>query len=225
MATPQHVTRKLRMYIYHTHTNQPQQPTPPPGTANATPPTTICSISPSQQQSSSHSTPTTAPGALQDPPSWVLTIYGRAIDTRGSESVTDTHTNSVPGSSPQLQHSFTLNAAGTVTLTQPGTSLYPTIQPLDPGSSTWGGAPSAPAITATHTAATAGWRHPMTHYLRKVEIQLDAVMYPGEAGTVVWQRHTHLGPDVDSIQVRRLGKLPCKATVRVTMDWQPERYV
>lgn len=65
----------------------------------------------------------------------------------------------------------------------------------------------------------------MTHYLRKIEILLDPVLYPGESGTVVWERHLHLGPDLDQIQVRRMGTLPCKATIRVTMDWQPERYV
>ncbi|MEW5315636.1 MAG: hypothetical protein WDW38_007050 [Sanguina aurantia] len=226
LVLPQHLTRKLRMYVFHTHTNQPhQQPQPP------NPPTGSSSSITAQQHSAPTATAASQPG--QDPPSWVLTIHGRIVTPlSGAETILDPHSNPHPAAGlpthQQPQQLFSLNPQFSLPLPQQlGTSGSMFTgngiqnQVLDPGSNAWAGPTAAPA-TAT---AAAGRGQPMTHYLRKVEILLDPVLYPGESGMVVWERHLHLGPDLDQIQVRRMGTLPCKATVRVTMDWQPERFV
>ncbi|EFN57724.1 hypothetical protein CHLNCDRAFT_57254 [Chlorella variabilis] len=67
-------------------------------------------------------------------------------------------------------------------------------------------------------------KHAFTHYVRRLAVQLDPGLYPGESGRLVWDKALHDREQRDSIQLRRLGSRPCEATITLELDHQPVQY-
>lgn len=132
VAPPEHVKKKLRIYIYNTCSNQLSDPT---------------------QKSA-------------EPPSWALLIHGRILE--------------------------------------------PAPAALTPAGS-----------TAQSSQQTAKHGHPLSYYIRKLEVKFDSPLTPNP---VVWERKKHQGPHKDSFEIRRKGNKAVNATIDITLDWQPSRY-
>jgi len=61
-------------------------------------------------------------------------------------------------------------------------------------------------------------------YVRRIEVQLDQALYPGEQGTAVWDRSLQGSLSRDMFEVRRTGSQPSTAKVTIWIDWRPERF-
>lgn len=42
----------------------------------------------------------------------------------------------------------------------------------------------------------------LSHYLRRLRVELDPEQYSGPEGTAAWERAQHVGPHVESFQIR-----------------------
>ncbi|GAB4817018.1 hypothetical protein N2152v2_004064 [Parachlorella kessleri] len=79
--------------------------------------------------------------------------------------------------------------------------------------------PAANAASAPHQP-----RHPFTHYIRRLQVQLDPQQYPGPEGRVLWEKSRHDREHRDSFEIRRRGSQPCQATILLELDYQPQQY-
>ncbi|PRW59194.1 SWI SNF complex component SNF12-like protein [Chlorella sorokiniana] len=67
-------------------------------------------------------------------------------------------------------------------------------------------------------------KHHFTHYLRRVEIQLDPAQYPGDSGFVQWDKARHEREQREAITMSRLGSAPVEATIKIELDHQPSQW-
>lgn len=59
------------------------------------------------------------------------------------------------------------------------------------------GAPG-PALGQPRPAAAQA----LSYYVRRLRVELDPEQYPGPEGTVAWERAQHVGPHVESFQIK-----------------------
>jgi len=167
---PDHVKKRLRLYIYNTHAHQKQ------GSA----------------------------GSSSDPPSWALYINGRVLDA------------DAPSATSALAAGLAALGADPAVLAQPGMSSVLGLLPsILPGQQAAGG----PA-----TPGSATGKHPLSYYLKRLEVRLDPQQYPGSSGIITWDKVNHVGPHKEQFEIRRKGSAPVEASISIHMDWQPERF-
>lgn len=80
-----------------------------------------------------------------------------------------------------------------------------------------------PPPSAAHKSAGPP-RHRFTHYIRKLQVQLDPSQYPGPEGVVRWEKSRHDREHRDSFEVRRMGRGPLEVTISLDLDYQPQQY-
>ncbi|GAX73249.1 hypothetical protein CEUSTIGMA_g703.t1 [Chlamydomonas eustigma] len=200
---PEHTKQKLRLYISHSHAHQrPQTDRTHSGhhNSNATP------------QSS-------------EPPSWTLLITGRVLN---SEPSTDASSSTQPAIAQKVGEA----APGTSSSAapQPPTSATPSYLPSAslPGSSQSGVIASNQMLGETAGPGSSTHQdnvHPACFYFRRVEVKLDPELYPGEEGTFIWDKASHVGSFKDQLELKRIGSKSFDATVTIHLDWQPERFI
>ncbi|GFH08816.1 SWIB domain-containing protein [Haematococcus lacustris] len=181
------VARRLRITITNTHSNQPHAAVAP-GSASPT-------HARPHAQPTSHSHSGSDVGQLPaEPPSWSLIIHGRVVE--GAELVQHN----------QQAHPQPTGAPVQPTATTAGPAGGPAATGVQQaGATAVVGAAQQAAVQAQQLAP----KQPFTHYLRRVEVQLEAEQGPGEV--LVWDKAVSGNIARDGLEVRRLGIQPCKA--------------
>ncbi|KAG2428761.1 hypothetical protein HXX76_011462 [Chlamydomonas incerta] len=138
--------------------------------------------------------------AVQEPPSWTLTISGALVDP--TEHL--------------VKAALTAAAAAAARGDPSAAMLMLQAQNLNTQHQ------QQQAKAKEDGTARQGY---LTNIVRRMEVHLDPELYPGEQGRIVWDKAAHTGLHREAVEVRRLGGRSCKATVLVWPDYQPERYV
>ncbi|KAL4425736.1 hypothetical protein ABPG75_009752 [Micractinium tetrahymenae] len=67
-------------------------------------------------------------------------------------------------------------------------------------------------------------KHHFTHYIKRLEVQLDPAQCPGDSGRLAWDKARHDREHREAIQLRRLGNKPVEATISIEIDHQPAQW-
>ncbi|GFH12597.1 SWIB domain-containing protein [Haematococcus lacustris] len=223
------VARRLRITITNTHSNQPHAAVAP-GSASPT-------HARPHAQPTSHSHSGSDVGQLPaEPPSWSLIIHGRVVE--GAELVQhNQQAHPQPTGATDSAHVVkVVGVAGAPvqpTATTAGAAGGPAAAGVHQAGATAvvgvGAGGAAAAVPAANQAVVGGTssavlqaaqqaavqaqqlapKQPFTHYLRRVEVQLEAEQGAGEV--LVWDKAVSGNIARDGLEVRRLGSQPCKA--------------
>ncbi|GLC46996.1 hypothetical protein PLESTM_002005800 [Pleodorina starrii] len=195
------VKRVLRIAVQASYAHQPA-PSKPPPPPPAVPSNAAALAAASAAMFAGPPPPeaAAAAAAAPEPPSWVLSVTGQLVDP-----------------ADQLVRAALAAAGAAAARGDPSSAtLLLQAQQL-----------AAQHVAQQQAAAASGAARAgmLTAVLRRVEVELDAEMYPGEQGRVAWDKGNHTGPHREAIEIRRQGSRSCKATVLIWPDYQPERYV
>ena len=158
---PDHPKRKLRLYISNSHAHQRHSHHPLSDDRT---------LHPSGSKS----------GSGSEPASWTLLISGRVLDPEAA----------VPVKAPSAVTSQPTAVAITGVVSGTSAPLLPGGLQAAAGSGAGpSGGSASLASPATQTpAAPVAPKFPTTFYFRRIEIQLDPSLYPGESGHIVWEK-------------------------------------
>ncbi|KAI7844319.1 hypothetical protein COHA_002117 [Chlorella ohadii] len=67
-------------------------------------------------------------------------------------------------------------------------------------------------------------KHHFTHYVKRVEIQLDPAQYPGDTGYSKWEKPRHEREQREAVTMSRLGSAPVEVTIKIELDHQPSQW-
>jgi len=204
---PERVKKKMRLYVFHTHMHQPST-------------SSRGSVGSAAGELLRPPAPAPHPG---DVPCWALHVVGRVMELDAPAPAASV--SGAPAVSGSLQQQSS-NVGSTVVNAGGAAAAKPADRTLLQSAGS-----SGPQPVPTGPKEKIG----ATYFFRRVEVQLDERQYPGDAGRVVWdktQAAEHKGgmdprSEVwkDHLEVRRAGSEACDATVTITLDFQPERFV
>ena len=161
---PDHPKRKLRLYISNSHAHQRHSHHPLSDDRT---------LHPSGSKS----------GSGSEPASWTLLISGRVLDPEAAPVKAPSAVTSQPtaAAAPGL-------ISGTSAPLLPGGSQSAAAAAGSGAGPSGGSASLASPATQTPAAPPVAPKFPTTFYFRRIEIQLDPSLYPGESGHIVWEK-------------------------------------